>query len=73
MSLQSRYMTKVRITPTKKPAAATDDDAQDGAGVIHVRVTPEQRRAIETAARREGLAVSSWMRSLVLRQLNDAA
>ncbi len=35
--------------------------------VVRMRVTVEQKRAIEQAAEREGLEMSSWLRQLALR------
>lgn len=37
--------------------------------MIGVRVTPRERRALERQANREDLAVSTWARRLMLREL----
>lgn len=35
--------------------------------VVRFRVTADQKRSLETAAEREGLDVSAWLRQLALR------
>jgi len=36
--------------------------------VVRMRVTTEQKRAMETAAARAGLELSAWLRQLALRE-----
>jgi uncharacterized protein (DUF1778 family) len=45
----------------KRPARALKDD------VVRMRVTAEQKRAMASAAEREGLELSAWLRQLALR------
>lgn len=45
----------------KAPGKVKKDD------VVRMRVTVEQKRALEDAAAREGLDVSAWLRQLALR------
>jgi uncharacterized protein (DUF1778 family) len=47
-------------TPKKKPKGLKDD-------VVRMRVTAEQKDAITSAASRDGLEVSQWLRQLALR------
>lgn len=49
-------------TPKKRTAKVVLKD-----DVVRMRVTVEQKRAIEDAANRAGLEVSSWLRQLALR------
>lgn len=46
--------------PKKKPKGLKDD-------VVRMRVTAEQKDAITSAASRDGLEVSAWLRQLALR------
>ena len=39
---------------------------------VHIRVTSEQKEAIETAAERSGLGASSWMLMLAMREIDRA-
>jgi uncharacterized protein (DUF1778 family) len=48
-------------TPRKRPAKGLKDD------VVRMRVTTEQKRALENAASRAGLELSAWLRQLALR------
>jgi uncharacterized protein (DUF1778 family) len=48
-------------TPKRRPAKVRKGD------VVRMRVTVEQKRAIEDAAQRAGLEVSQWLRQLALR------
>lgn len=48
-------------TPKKRPAKVVKGD------VVRMRVTAEQKRALETAANRAGLELSAWLRQLALR------
>jgi hypothetical protein len=66
-------------TPKKKraaPAAPKErpppklrrkDDAERKEAVIKIRVTDEQKEILTEAASKDGLDVSSWLRSLGLR------
>jgi uncharacterized protein (DUF1778 family) len=47
--------------PKKRPPKALKDD------VVRMRVTIEQKRALENAATRAGLELSAWLRQLALR------
>jgi uncharacterized protein (DUF1778 family) len=40
--------------------------------VIHLRVTPDQKRTLMEAARAAGLELSAWLRSLGLREAGRA-
>ena len=53
-----RYVSK---SNKKRPPKAIKDD------VVRMRVTAEQKRAMEDAASREGLELSAWLRQLALR------
>jgi uncharacterized protein (DUF1778 family) len=48
-------------TPKKRPPKSLKDD------VVRMRVTVEQKRALENAANRAGLELSAWLRQLALR------
>jgi uncharacterized protein (DUF1778 family) len=48
-------------TPKKRPAKGRKDDT------VRMRVTAEQKRALENAANRAGLELSAWLRQLALR------
>jgi len=48
-------------TPKKRPAKVLKGD------VVRMRVTAEQKRALENAANRAGLELSAWLRQLALR------
>jgi uncharacterized protein (DUF1778 family) len=48
-------------TPKKRPAKVVKGD------VVRMRVTAEQKRALEDAAKRVGLELSAWLRQLALR------
>jgi len=45
----------------KPPEKVRKDD------VVRMRVTAEQKQALEAAAAREGLELSAWLRQLALR------
>lgn len=45
----------------KRPAKKVKDD------VVRMRVTVDQKRALENAASRAGLELSAWLRQLALR------
>jgi len=47
--------------PSKKRAKVLKDD------VVRMRVTAEQKQALEEAAGRAGLELSAWLRQLALR------
>lgn len=47
--------------PSKRPGKGVKDD------VVRMRVTVEQKRAMEDAAERAGLELSAWLRQLALR------
>jgi len=51
--------------PTSKLKRERKDDS------IRIRVTEEQKRVLSAAAEREGLDVSTWLRSLGLRAAQD--
>ena len=55
-----------RMPPKKKKKAA--DRKSD---TIKVRVTAEQRELFEAAAKRQGLDLSSWMRSIATIMANE--
>jgi uncharacterized protein (DUF1778 family) len=40
--------------------------------LINIRCTSQQKKAIETAAKRDGLGVSGWMLQLALRAVREA-
>jgi len=46
----------------RKPKAQRKEDS------IRIRVTTQQKRTLEEAAQKAGLDVSSWLRSLGLRE-----
>jgi len=48
-------------TPKKRPPKALKGD------VVRMRVTADQKRALENAADRAGLELSAWLRQLALR------
>jgi hypothetical protein len=50
------------VGATLKPKVQRKEDS------IRVRVTAEQKRALVERARRDGLEVSAWLRSLGLRE-----
>ena len=45
-------------TPKKRPQKVVKDD------VVRMRVTTDQKRALENAANRAGLELSAWLRQL---------
>lgn len=47
--------------PKKRPAKTLKGE------VVRMRVTAEQKRAMENAAERAGLELSAWLRQLALR------
>ena len=59
---------KIAETFAPAPAAAQSDENVR----ITVILTPEQHEQIRTAAARDGLAVSTWLRSVGLRQARGA-
>jgi len=48
-------------SPKRRQPKALKDD------VVRMRVTVEQKRALENAANRAGLELSAWLRQLALR------
>jgi hypothetical protein len=50
-----------KASKKRRPKDDTKDD------VIRMRVTADQKRAISSAAERDGLEVSQWLRQLALR------
>lgn len=52
--------TKAKGGPQSAERVRKDD-------VVRMRVTAEQKRALEETAAREGLDVSAWLRQLALR------
>ncbi len=60
-------MATTKPAKRRKPAKARKDDQ------IRIRVTEEQKRAFTDAAERAGLDVSSWLRSLGMREVQHAA
>jgi uncharacterized protein (DUF1778 family) len=51
---------------TRKKSSSTGKATKDD--VMRMRVTAEQKRAIEDAAARDGLDASAWLRRLALRE-----
>jgi uncharacterized protein (DUF1778 family) len=49
-------------TPKRKPKALRKEES------IRIRVSAEQKRTLTTAAERAGLDVSSWLRTLGIRE-----
>lgn len=47
--------------------------AEKRSQVIYVRVTPTEKRLIERAAEADHLQASSWVRSLVLKEIERKA
>ncbi len=40
---------------------------------LQIRITPQQRRAVETAAKRSGMTLSDWIRAVLTRAANEGA
>jgi uncharacterized protein (DUF1778 family) len=55
-------MTKTKRSPRAKPKVKSIKDE-----MLRVRVSAEQKAALEAAAAREGLDLSNWLRQLALR------
>lgn len=54
-------------------ASLVYDMAEKRSQVVYVRVTPTEKRLIERAAEADHLQASSWVRSLVLREIERKA